>query len=63
MQRGLDVVLTLPRHTIRAQERQGSAGMFRALALLEPAHEPFSVVLDRDTIVFSLRRHETAATA
>lgn len=54
LRRGLDVVLTLPRTTLRAKEFEGALSMFRALALLEPAHEPVLQQIDRNTIVFAV---------
>jgi uncharacterized protein (DUF58 family) len=52
--RGLDVTLSLPRMTIRARESESAAPIFRALALLEPAHEPLQQLFDRHAIVFSV---------
>lgn len=52
--RGLDVTLALPRVTLRARESESAAPLFRALALLEPAHEPVHQLLERDSVVFSV---------
>lgn len=56
LNRGLDVILSLPRVTLRAKEYQSAQPMFRALALLEAAHEPVAQAIDRGTLVFSVRR-------
>ncbi|HEX9985811.1 MAG TPA: DUF58 domain-containing protein [Thermoanaerobaculia bacterium] len=53
--RGLDVILTLPRTTLRARTEQNATPLFRALALAEPTHEPVEHVVDRDTVVFSVQ--------
>ncbi len=63
LQRGLDVILQLPRVTLRSKDRQASQAMFRALALVDATHEPVIQPVDRGTIVFSLTgepRHEPA---
>lgn len=52
--RGLDVTLSMPRVTLRARESESAAPLFRALALLEPMHEPVQQLLDRDSVVFSV---------
>lgn len=54
VQRGLDVTLSLPRVTIRVREAEAAGALFRALALLEPAHEPVHQLLERDAILFSV---------
>lgn len=56
LKRGLDVMLTLPRVTLRAKEYEGAVGMFRALAVIEPSHEPVQQMIDRGTVVFAVRR-------
>ncbi|MGZ8710921.1 MAG: DUF58 domain-containing protein [Thermoanaerobaculia bacterium] len=55
LQRGVDVILQMPRVTMRSKEGQGAHTMFRALALIEPAHEPVHQTVDRGTIVFALK--------
>ena len=55
LRRGLDVVLTLPRLTIRAREFEGSTSMFRALALLDATHEPVHQHIDHNSVVFAVR--------
>jgi uncharacterized protein (DUF58 family) len=52
--RGLDVVLQLPRVSIRSKDSQAAHTMFRALALLEPSHEPVHQPVDRGTLVFTV---------
>ncbi len=56
LRRGLDVVLTLPRTTLRAREFEGALGMFRALALIEATHEVVLQQIDRNTVVFAVPR-------
>ena len=60
LRRGLDVILTLPRVTVRAGEEQAGGPLFRALALLEPVYEPVHFTLERDTVVFALGRPHAA---
>ena len=55
VRRGLDVLLTLSRQTLRAREAQSATALFRALALAEPTYEPVEQALDRNAIVFSVR--------
>lgn len=55
LHRGLDVVLTLPRTTLRAREHEGAASMFRALALVDPTHEIVRQEIGRNTVVFACR--------
>lgn len=52
--RGLDVTLSLPRHTVHATASDGAMGMLRALALLEATSEPVAQFLERDSVVFSM---------
>lgn len=54
LQRGLDVVLQLPRLTLRSKDGQGAHSMFRALALLGASHEPVHQAVDRNTVVFAV---------
>jgi uncharacterized protein (DUF58 family) len=56
LQKGLDVVLTLPRLTLRAREHEGVTGMFRALALIEASHEAVHQHIDRSSVVFGVRQ-------
>lgn len=55
LQRGVDVILQMPRLTLRSKEGQGAQTMFRALALIEPSYEPVYQTVDRSTIVFALK--------
>lgn len=52
--RGLDVTLSLPRTTARARESESAIPLLRALAVLEPTHEPVAQFLDRDSVVFAV---------
>jgi uncharacterized protein (DUF58 family) len=61
--RGLDVTLSLPRITLHARESHGTTALYHALALLEPAHEPVYLPLDRDTVLFSLGGGHAAKSA
>jgi uncharacterized protein (DUF58 family) len=56
LERGVDVVLTLPRNSVRVEQGQSSIPLFRALALLEPVYEPLAAMIDRGTVVFGVRR-------
>lgn len=56
LQRGLDVILQLPRITLRSKDAQAGHSMFRALALLEAAREPLHQAADRNAVVFSVAR-------
>jgi uncharacterized protein (DUF58 family) len=56
LQRELDVVLSLPRVTVRSTETQGTISMFRALALLEAMHEPVHQTVERGSVFFSVSR-------
>jgi uncharacterized protein (DUF58 family) len=49
--RDLEVVLVIPHVTLRST-RDGSTGMFRALALLQPSHEPVALTVERNSIIF-----------
>lgn len=61
--RGLDVMLSLPRLSLRAHEARTAAPLFRALALVEPAYEPIHQTLDRNSILFAVRRGDDAKSA
>jgi uncharacterized protein (DUF58 family) len=58
--RGLDVVFTLPRMMVEAGAGRPGGSIFRALALLEPSFEPVHQPVDRNTILFTLRRDDDA---
>lgn len=55
LRRGLDVMLSLPRTSLRAKDYDAAQGMFRALALLDVTHEPVRQSIDRNTVVFSVQ--------
>ena len=59
LRRGLDLVVSLPHLTLRS-DRDGGGAIFRALALLQPAHERVVLAVERNSIVFSLRRADAA---
>jgi uncharacterized protein (DUF58 family) len=63
VERGLDVMLSLPRTTIRSRSGDNASSMFRALALLEPSYEPMQQAVDRSTIVFSVGGADELASA
>lgn len=60
LERGLDVVLLLPRTSMRARSAGAGMAMFHALALLEPTLEPFDQTVESSTVVFSLRGGDAA---
>jgi uncharacterized protein (DUF58 family) len=51
----LNIVFSLPRTTIQVKEGEPATAVFRALALLEPAHEAATQPLEHDSLLFSLR--------
>jgi uncharacterized protein (DUF58 family) len=63
VQRGLDIMLSLPRTTIRSFSGENATSMFRALALLEPSYELLQQSVDRSTIVFSVGGADELASA
>jgi uncharacterized protein (DUF58 family) len=52
--RGLDVTLSLPRVTVRARESEPVIPLLRALAVLDPTHEPVAQFLEHDSVLFAL---------
>ena len=62
MMRGLEVALSLPRVTLHSKA-EDAAPLFRALATVEPAHEPFAIPYERNAVVFAVGRHDDAQTA
>jgi uncharacterized protein (DUF58 family) len=56
VRRGLDVVLSLPRQTLRAREAQNAGPLFRALALVESTRVPIEPPVDRNSVLFSVGR-------
>ena len=61
LQRGVEIVVTLPRLTVRASDFEHAHAIFRALALLEPVYEAVNYTLDRNTILFTVRRTDASA--
>ena len=61
LRRNLEVVVTLPRLTIRATDMEHAAPIFRTLAVLEPVFEPIRYTLERNTILFTVRRSNASA--
>lgn len=59
----VDVVLSMPRVSLRASGGDHARALFRALALIEPAHEPVEQALDRGALLFSVRRVDDAKSA
>jgi len=62
LRRGMEVMLVLPRVTLHSKDDE-FVPLMRALALIEPAHEPFAIPYDRHAVVFSVGRHDDAQTA
>ena len=63
LHRNLDVMLSLPRATLRARASESSTPIFRALALLDPSHEPLIQTIDRHSMVFAVRSSDERASA
>ena len=63
LRRGLDVMLSMPRTSLRARPGEPATAMFRALAVLEPAREPVAQAIDRNAVVFGVRRSDALKTA
>jgi uncharacterized protein (DUF58 family) len=55
LQRNLEVMLSLPRAMLRSRAPESASAIFRALALLEPSHEPVAQTIDRHSVVFGVR--------
>ena len=53
LRRELDVILSVPHLTLRS-DRDGGGAIFRTLALLQPAHEPVALPVERTSIVFNV---------
>lgn len=60
---GVDVVLTMPRISLRSSAGDASRALFRALALLEASREPVEQTLERGALLFSVRRIDDAKSA
>jgi uncharacterized protein (DUF58 family) len=58
LRRGFDVVVSMPRLELRNPNE-----IFRALALVEPLHEPFVPLMERDSVVFAVRRSDERKSA
>jgi uncharacterized protein (DUF58 family) len=58
LRRGFEVVVSMPRLELRTDRE-----IFRALALVEPVHEPFVPLIDRNSIVFAVRRSDERKSA
>ncbi|HVS33278.1 MAG TPA: DUF58 domain-containing protein [Thermoanaerobaculia bacterium] len=54
LNRGLDVVLSMPRHTIRSRDAMAAQAMFRALALLDAVYEPVHQTIEPGAVVFAV---------
>lgn len=63
LERGHDVVLSLPRVTLRGTTSDAGREMFRALALLENVAEPTWFTAAGTTILFALRRGDESKSA
>jgi uncharacterized protein (DUF58 family) len=63
LHRNLEVMLSLPRAQLRARAPESAAAIFRALALLEPSHEPVAQTIDRHSVVFAVRSGDERASA
>jgi uncharacterized protein (DUF58 family) len=60
---GGDVLLSLPRVSVRVRQGESAASAFRALALLEPVFEPVGQAIERGTVLFAVGGQDDAATA
>jgi hypothetical protein len=56
-------MLAMPRTHLRARPGESASAMFRALALLEPSHEPVAQAIDRAAVVFSVRKEHDRKSA
>ncbi len=63
LRRGLDVMLSMPRVSLRAKAADAGTAMFRALAIVEPVHEAVAQTIDRNAVVFAVRRADERASA
>jgi uncharacterized protein (DUF58 family) len=63
VERELDIMLSLPRTTIRSRSGENASAIFRALALVEPSFEPMLQSVDRSTIIFSIGGADELASA
>ena len=58
LQEPVDLIVSLPRRTLTARQQEGARPIFRALALIEPSHEPVAQTIERDALVFAVRPEE-----
>jgi uncharacterized protein (DUF58 family) len=63
LHRDFELVVAMPRLELRARGGEGARAIFRALALLEPRYEPFAQTLERDSVVFAVRRADERKSA
>lgn len=63
LERGLDVMLTMPKARVRSKGGDASPALFRALALVDPLHSPISLAVDRSAVVFYVRRADERVSA
>ena len=63
LRRDLEVIVVMPRLELRARGSEEARAVFRALALLEPRYEPFAQTLERDSVVFAVRRADERKSA
>jgi uncharacterized protein (DUF58 family) len=61
LRRRLEVVVTLPRVTLRASDMDHATPIFRTLAVLEPVFEPVRYTLERNSVLFTVRRSNATA--
>lgn len=52
----LNIIFSLPRTTLHVREGEAATHIFRALALLEATHERVAQAVERDSLLFALRR-------
>lgn len=62
LRRELDVIISVPHVTLRS-DRDGSGAIFRLLALLQAAHEPVALPVERTSIIFNVREGDERKTA
>ena len=60
LDRDLEVVFSMPRVNIRAKSRQQAVAIFRALAVAQPHFEPVALTIERNALVFAVRRSDAA---
>ena len=63
LERGVEVMLSMPQVSLRATAGESARVLFRALALLEPAHEPVTQTVERGALLFAVRRVDDAKSA